>query len=140
MSHVVITVDIEFKSSDAASVAGLRVVVETISSSSSSNAFCRPYINLSHNNIDRFRSRCRFRSFGIYGMKRCILQIFMSKYQFLVSTNMIYQICQTIKLLPYESTLLILRSKQHQQEMLMLGFRNLPWSKEENRARTMLFR
>ena len=80
ISHVVITVDIEFKSSDAASVAGLRVVVETISSSSSSNAFCRPYINLSHNNIDRFRPECRFRSFGIYGMKRCILQILMSAY------------------------------------------------------------
>ena len=73
ISHVVITVDIEVKSSDAASVTGLTVVVETI--------FCRPYINLSHNNIDRFRSaECRFRPLGIYGMKRCNLQIFMNAY------------------------------------------------------------
>ena len=88
MSHVVITVDIEFKSSDAAPVKGVRVVVETIFSSSSSNAFCRPYISLSHNNMDRFRSECRFRSFGIYGMKRCISQIFLSAYQFYDIPNM----------------------------------------------------
>ena len=56
ISHLVITFDIEVKSSDAAPVTGLIVVVGPILSSLSPNAFCRPYINLSHNNTDRFRS------------------------------------------------------------------------------------
>ena len=80
ISHVVITFDIEFISSDAAFVTGLIVVVGPIFSSLFPNAFCRPYINLSNNNIDRFLSECRFRSFGLYAMKRCVLKIFIPAY------------------------------------------------------------
>ena len=139
ISHLVITFDIEVKSSDAAPVTGLIVVVGPIFSSLRPNACCRPYINLSHNSTDRFRSQCRFRSFGIYAIKRCVLQIFMPAYQFLIYV-ILYNICETIKCLPDKSTLRIHRSKYYHQEMLILVFLNLPWSKERSRVRVMLFR